>query len=453
MVDMTEFSDTPPADQPASSADDSAGQRVGSGDAAPGELPPQPPVTDTAPPPPPPPPSGAFAARYGLVRPRSGRYLAGVCGAMARATNTDPVLWRVLFPVLVVFGGFGILAYLVLWLGTPADGDTASPVEAVFGRGRSSTSATLTVIVGVITVLIFTGSIGGDGWNGGWFVLGLVAVGTIVFYSVPRRDRRSAQFTAPYPPAGPYPAAGPAADVPPGYQPAFAPHGPYGPPPPPPAAPPVAFRPPRPPKEHSRLSGLIFSVGLLVLGVMGLLDIGGIYDIPVGAYFAAALAVIGLGLLIGSVVGRARGMIFLGLVLSLLLSMAGFAKDFTWDGGPNGGGDITWTPQTFGELQDTYRHQAGSAQLDLRKLDFNGHDTTIHLKMQLGDLSVVVPPNVDVTANTDIRFGNATVFDRDANGIRIKNFEVTDLGEDNAVGGGQLHLDIQVSAGNAEVYR
>src|SRR5262245_42913483 len=132
MVSMTEFSDTPPADRPAGSADDTAEQRVGSGDAATGELPPQPPVTDTAPPPPPPPPPpphGAWAARYGLIRPRSGRYLAGVSGAVARATNTDPVLWRVLFIVLAFFGGFGILAYLVLWLGTPADGDTASPVE------------------------------------------------------------------------------------------------------------------------------------------------------------------------------------------------------------------------------------------------------------------------------------------------------------------------------------
>src|SRR5215217_7817031 len=142
---MTEFSDTPPAARPA-----------GTGDDATGELPPQPPVTDA--PPPPPPPQGAFAARYGLIRPRSGRYLAGVSGALARATNTDPVLWRVLFVVLAFFGGFGVLAYLVLWLGTPAEGDTASPVEAVFGRGRSSTSATLTVIVGVITLLVLFGT-------------------------------------------------------------------------------------------------------------------------------------------------------------------------------------------------------------------------------------------------------------------------------------------------------
>ena len=49
---------------------------------------------------PPPPGAAGFTSRYGLVRPRKGRYLAGVCAAIGRATNTDPVLWRVLLAVL-----------------------------------------------------------------------------------------------------------------------------------------------------------------------------------------------------------------------------------------------------------------------------------------------------------------------------------------------------------------
>ena len=38
-----------------------------------------------------PPPVTAFAFRNGLVRPAQGRILAGVCAALGRATNTDPV--------------------------------------------------------------------------------------------------------------------------------------------------------------------------------------------------------------------------------------------------------------------------------------------------------------------------------------------------------------------------
>lgn len=454
---MTEFSDTPPAAQPGGSADEPSraepGHRAASGDDATGALPPQPPVTDA--PPPPPPPQGAFAARYGLIRPRSGRYLAGVSGAVARATNTDPVLWRVLFVVLAFFGGFGLLAYLVLWLGTPADGDTASPVEAVFGRGRSSTSATVTVIAGVITVLILTRTLGGDGWPTAWALVALVVIGVIVFYAMPRRDNPQApvQYTAPpaYPPQAPVP--GEEATVPTGYQPAFAPHGPYAPTPPP--APPLPpLKPPKPPKESSRLGGLILSTTLVVLGVMGLTDVSGTYNIPVAAYFAAALAVVGAGLVLGAVLGRARGMIFWGLALILALSISNIDSDgFRWDKGGNGGGDITWVPENFDQLKDSYSHKAGTAELDLRKLDFTGQDRTVHLRIQFGDLRVIVPPNVDVTADSQVRLGSATVFGENANGLRINDFTVTDLGEDGREGGGKLNLDLQVSLGNAEVFR
>jgi phage shock protein PspC (stress-responsive transcriptional regulator) len=94
-------------------------------------------------------------ARYGLIRPVQGRYFAGVCASVGRATNTDPVLWRVLFAVLTLFGGVGLLAYLIGWLLIPADGDTASPVEAVLGRGVSRTSAPVAVIGAVVAMLVF----------------------------------------------------------------------------------------------------------------------------------------------------------------------------------------------------------------------------------------------------------------------------------------------------------
>jgi hypothetical protein len=41
------------------------------------------------------------------------------------------VLWRVVLAVLVIFGGIGALIYLIAWLLLLADGDTASPIEAL----------------------------------------------------------------------------------------------------------------------------------------------------------------------------------------------------------------------------------------------------------------------------------------------------------------------------------
>ena len=108
------------------------------------------------PPPPGPPPrpacrraaGGASFSRDKLVRPRQGRYIAGVCAALGRATNTDPVLWRVLLAVLGFFGGIGVLLYLIGWLVIPAEGDTASPIESLLGQGRSGMAPLSVMLLG-----------------------------------------------------------------------------------------------------------------------------------------------------------------------------------------------------------------------------------------------------------------------------------------------------------------
>jgi phage shock protein C len=56
-----------------------------------------------------------------LYRSRSNRMLAGVCGGLAQYFNTDPTLVRVLFVVLAVLGGSGLLIYLVLWVVVPEE--------------------------------------------------------------------------------------------------------------------------------------------------------------------------------------------------------------------------------------------------------------------------------------------------------------------------------------------
>ncbi|WP_203845145.1 PspC domain-containing protein, partial [Dactylosporangium siamense] len=100
-------------------------------------------------------PFGSGFNRSNLVRPQQGRYVAGVCAAIGRATNTDPTLWRVIFAVLTLAGGISIVAYLLGWLLLPAEGDTGSPLEALLGRGRSTTSAPLAIVIGVGAVLAF----------------------------------------------------------------------------------------------------------------------------------------------------------------------------------------------------------------------------------------------------------------------------------------------------------
>ena len=54
-----------------------------------------------------------------LYRSRNQRMLAGVCGGLAEYFNVDATLIRVLFLVLTVFGGSGLVIYVVMWLIVP----------------------------------------------------------------------------------------------------------------------------------------------------------------------------------------------------------------------------------------------------------------------------------------------------------------------------------------------
>jgi phage shock protein C len=54
-----------------------------------------------------------------LYRSRSQRMIAGVCGGLAEYFNVDATLIRVLFLVLAVFGGTGLVIYVVMWLIVP----------------------------------------------------------------------------------------------------------------------------------------------------------------------------------------------------------------------------------------------------------------------------------------------------------------------------------------------
>jgi phage shock protein C len=54
-----------------------------------------------------------------LYRSRNQRILAGICGGLAEYFNVDATLIRVLFLVLAVFGGTGLVIYVVMWLIVP----------------------------------------------------------------------------------------------------------------------------------------------------------------------------------------------------------------------------------------------------------------------------------------------------------------------------------------------
>ena len=77
-------------------------------------------LLDTATPPPPVPPPVLDAVNR-LRRSTGDRWIGGVCGGLARATGLESWVWRLIFAVLILFGGAGIVIYLLLWIFVPAE--------------------------------------------------------------------------------------------------------------------------------------------------------------------------------------------------------------------------------------------------------------------------------------------------------------------------------------------
>lgn len=54
-------------------------------------------------------------------RSRQDRWFGGVCGGIARSTGIEAWIWRLLFAVLFVCAGAGLLLYLLLWIFVPVE--------------------------------------------------------------------------------------------------------------------------------------------------------------------------------------------------------------------------------------------------------------------------------------------------------------------------------------------
>ncbi|HEX5595094.1 MAG TPA: PspC domain-containing protein [Micromonosporaceae bacterium] len=446
---------------------------------------------------------GAFASRYGLVRPLQGRYLAGVCAAIGRATNTDPILWRVLLAVLGFFGGLGVLVYVAAWLIIPAEGDDTSPFESMLGRGRSSMTPLTVILLSLLVVVLF-GFIVTDQLRAVLLGAAIIIAGVLL---VSRNGAGAARPAPMSPPAGPPPprtapagqaaAAAPthsyptpaatpagtqpaapspspasastpdrwstaAASAPPqppapptagAYRPPFAPYGPYaGPPPhhppgPYPPPPPPPPKPPAPPRESSPLGAVTFSMIFVAVGLVALLDLGGVIDVRVSGYFAAVLVTIALGLLVGTWFGRARWLIALGLVATAALGISTAAESHHWHGDR-----VVWDPASYSELATDYEITFGDATLDLTRIDFTDRDAQVTVRANVGEVTVILPEHVDVTVTAEVNVGDAQVLGNRWSGLGLPPREVTDYGADGP-GGGQLHLYLYVNAGDLEVRR
>ncbi len=59
-----------------------------------------------------------------LYRSKSDSVIAGICGGLGEYFNTDPIIFRILFVLAILFGGGGLLVYIILWIAVPEEKTT-----------------------------------------------------------------------------------------------------------------------------------------------------------------------------------------------------------------------------------------------------------------------------------------------------------------------------------------
>jgi phage shock protein C len=64
-----------------------------------------------------------------LYRSKTDSMIGGVCGGLGQYLGVDPTFIRLAFVLLAVFGGGGVLIYLILWIVIPLEGRSASTTQ------------------------------------------------------------------------------------------------------------------------------------------------------------------------------------------------------------------------------------------------------------------------------------------------------------------------------------
>ena len=131
-----------------------------------------------------------------LLRSKDDRVLWGVAGGLAEHIGFNATLVRLAFIVVSLFGGAGILAYLVLAVALPEDDGTGQPVpESIWARLGKVLVVCLLVAVGLgVAAFLFVASAWVTATGHGTIVAGVVialGVAIIAFAFAPDMRRRS----------------------------------------------------------------------------------------------------------------------------------------------------------------------------------------------------------------------------------------------------------------------
>jgi hypothetical protein len=203
--------------------------------------------------------------------------------------------------------------------------------------------------------------------------------------------------------------------------------------------------PPEPPPPPSVLGRITVAAALMLVGLVALIQNLSPLDVSVDHYAALALAVVGAGLLVGARLGRARGLIVLGVVLVAFIALDAALPDVPVAGTA---GQQVWTPTTVADLRDHYELGMGQLQLDLTELELEpGQHVAVAATVGVGQLVIEVPPETTIDVDATSNLGEVVAFDLDSDGSNATIDHVRRGPE----GSPTIALDLNVGMGAVDV--
>lgn len=348
-----------------------------------------------------------------MLRRRSAdRVIGGVASGLGDYFNVDPLLIRIGFVGLMVFGGMGIFLYLAAWLLVPEETSDRSIIQRWLRRPGLG-GAIIAVLLILVGISVFFGvAVEVAGQSDGFGAVGIALLVIVVGALILRRGETDAPVVA-----DPGTSAGTTATAEP---------------------PRVALRPARPPSPLGwyTIGGLLVAIGLLAVAT-------NVSDTnpDLGQFFGLALGVIGIGLVVGTWWGHARALVLLGL---LLLPFA-FAASLIRVPIEGGWGSHQYTPTTVEELRDEYRLVGGQILLDLTGVDGNNEPIALTASVAVGEVLVLLPENANLELDAAVGGGRLRILGDSQSGTRLQDRYVI---EGN---GPQFALDLEAGLGSVRV--
>ncbi|MFD9549499.1 PspC domain-containing protein [Nocardia salmonicida] len=194
--------------------------------------------------------------------------------------------------------------------------------------------------------------------------------------------------------------------------------------------------PPPPKRPRSRLTPVTIGLAILAAALAGAAAASGVEWMTPARIAAFALAVVGLGLVVGAFLRRGYGLLVLTAPLAGFVVLASLIGPIEFDSATMG--DRTWAPVALTELQPTYAVNMGSGTLDLRELNLT-ESRTVEVSVNMGEATVLLPENMTVKTTCEVDMGESHCTDG--------------ISGPNTPGAPVLDLRVAVNMGEAAVNR